>query len=119
MLTPKFAHTLANDCSEHTGCLTLDTLAVAVCIIFVVSDPRDISERWVDQNCKSCTGYVGMEHLFRPLKMTVLLLSVHPLPTQCLLLLHSTLITNLPVYLPQTPAGDCSYQRGSGGVALY
>ena len=26
--TPKFAHTLANDCSEHTGCLTLDTLAL-------------------------------------------------------------------------------------------
>ena len=26
ILTPKFAHILANDCSEHTRCLTLDTL---------------------------------------------------------------------------------------------
>ena len=56
-----------------------------------------------------------------PERVAVLILLPHPppLPTQCLLLLHSTLITNLPVYLPQTPAGDCSYQRGSGGVALY
>ena len=56
-----------------------------------------------------------MEHLFRPLKMTVLLLSVHPLPTQRLLLLHSTHARNPPVYLPQAPAGDCSYQRGREG----
>ena len=44
--------------------------------------------------------------------MAVLLLSVHPWPTQCLLHLCLTRLIDLPGYLPQTPAGDCSYQRG-------
>ena len=55
--------------------------------------------------------------MVRPLKMAVLLLSLHPLPDQCLLHRHSTQKTDLPTYLPQAPAGDCSYQRGSEGHA--
>ena len=53
--------------------------------------------------------------MVRPLKAAVLLLSVHPLPDQCLLYLHPTPKTDLPIYLPQAPASDCSYQRGSEG----
>ena len=55
--------------------------------------------------------------MVRPLKVAVLLLSVHPLPNQCLLLLYLTHLTHLPTYLPQAPAGDCSYQRGREGRA--
>ena len=39
--------------------------------------------------------------MVRPLKMTVLLLSVHPLPNQCLLHLHPIHMTDLPANLPQ------------------
>ena len=55
--------------------------------------------------------------MVRPLKMAVPLLSVHPLPRQCLLHLNLTCMTDLATYLPQAPAGDCSYQRGSEGRA--
>ena len=44
--------------------------------------------------------------MIRPSKMAILLLSVHPLLNQCLLHLHATHLTNLPTYLPQTPAND-------------
>ena len=53
-----------------------------------------------------------------PLKMAVLLLSVHPLLDQCLLHLYPTHMTDFPTYLPQAPATDeCSYQWGSEGRA--
>ena len=39
--------------------------------------------------------------MIRPLKMAILLLSVHPLQDQCLLHLHTTHLTDLPTYLPQ------------------
>ena len=55
--------------------------------------------------------------MVRPLKMVVLLLSVHPLLDQCLLPLHATHMTDLPTYLPQAPASDCPYQRDSKGCA--
>ena len=55
--------------------------------------------------------------MVRPLKMAVLLLSVHPLPDQCLLHLHPKHMTDLLTYLPQAPASDCSYQRGGEGRA--
>lgn len=49
--------------------------------------------------------------MFRTLKMADLLLSVHPLPDQCSPgPVHTA---DLPLCLPQAPAGDCSYQRGS------
>ena len=47
-----------------------------------------------------------------PLEMPVHLLSVHPLPNQCLLHLHSKHMTDLPIYLVHGPASDCCYQRG-------
>ena len=50
--------------------------------------------------------------MVKPLKMAVLLLSVPTPPDQCLLHLHPTYMTDLPTYLPQTPASNCSYQRG-------
>ena len=53
--------------------------------------------------------------MVRPLKIALLLLSVHPLPDQCLLHLYSTHWTDLPTYLPQASASDCSYQKGSEG----
>ena len=55
--------------------------------------------------------------MFRTLKMAVLLFSVHPLPVQCLLHLYPMHTTDLPLCLPQAPAGDCSYQRDSEGRA--
>ena len=55
--------------------------------------------------------------MHRPLKMAALLLSVHPLPDQCPLHLYSTHSTDLPTYLPQAPASDCSFQRGGEGRA--
>ena len=47
-------------------------------------------------------------YLVRSLKTAVLLLSLHPLPDQCLLHLHPTHLTDLLTYLPQAPAGDFS-----------
>ena len=38
--------------------------------------------------------------MIRPPKVTVLLLSVHPLSYHGLLQLHLTLMTDLPIYLP-------------------
>lgn len=35
----------------------------------------------------------------------------------CLLHLHPVHTTDLPTYLPQTPAGGCSYQGGGEGRA--
>ena len=55
--------------------------------------------------------------MVRPLKMAVLLLSVRPLPDQCLLRLHPMHLTDLPEYLPQAPASDCSYQSWGEGCA--
>ena len=55
--------------------------------------------------------------MVRPLKMGIFLLSVHPLPDQCLLPLYPKHMTDLPMCLPQVPAGDCSYQRGNEGRA--
>ena len=55
--------------------------------------------------------------MVRSLKVAVLLLSVRPRLDQCLLHLHPTHMTDVPTYLPQAPAGDCSYQRDSEGCA--
>lgn len=58
-LAPKFAHILANDCSEHTRYLNLDTLAPTVCIVVsgfsAPSKPEGIRWKvrgWEDQDCK-------------------------------------------------------------------
>ena len=50
--------------------------------------------------------------MVRPLKMAVLLLSVHALPNKCVIHLHPTHRTDIPTHLPQDPAGDYAYQRG-------
>ena len=55
--------------------------------------------------------------MVKPLKMAVLLFSVHPLLDQCLLHLHPTHMTDLPIYLLQAPSSDCSYQRCREGHA--
>ena len=57
--------------------------------------------------------------MVRPVKMAVLLLSVYPLLNQCLLHLYPMHVTHgdLPMYLPQAPASNCSYQRGNEGHA--
>ena len=55
--------------------------------------------------------------MVRALKRTILLLSVYPSPDQCLLHLNPIYMTDLPVYLPEAPAGDFSYQRGGEGHA--
>ena len=60
----------------------------------------------------SGAGRVEMLCMVRPLKMAVLLLSVHALPHQCVLHLHPTHRTDIPTHLPQDPAGDYAYQRG-------
>ena len=51
----------------------------------------------------------------RPLRMTALLLSAHPLSEQSLLHLHPVHKTDLPMYLAQASAGARSYQRCSDG----
>ena len=56
--------------------------------------------------------------MIRPLKVVVLLLSVPCLPDQCLLHQLPTHMTGLLTYLPQAPAGDCSYQSVVRGVPL-
>ena len=56
--------------------------------------------------------YVVTVCMVRPLMMAVLLLSVRPWPTQHLLQLCLTLLTDLPGCLPQAPAAGCSYQMG-------
>ena len=53
----------------------------------------------------------------RPLKVAVLLLSVHPLHDQCLLHLNPMQLTDLPTHLLQAPAGAGSYQRSGEGRA--
>lgn len=45
ILTPKFAHTLANDCSEHTGCLALDTLWLLLSVSYLWYLPLGISQK--------------------------------------------------------------------------
>ena len=60
----------------------------------------------------SGAGRVEMLCMVRPLKMAVLLLSVHALPNKCVLHLHPAHRTDIPTHLPQDPAGDCAYQRG-------
>ena len=55
--------------------------------------------------------------MVRPLKMAALLLSVYPLPNQCMLHLHAIHMTDLPMYLPQAPASHCSRQRGGERLA--
>jgi len=49
--------------------------------------------------------------------MAVLLLSVHLLLDQSLLHLHPTHLTDIPTYVLQAPASECSYQRGGEGHA--
>ena len=50
--------------------------------------------------------------MVRPLKVTVLLLSVHLLD-QGLLHVHALHMIDLTTYLLQAPAGDCFNQKGS------
>ena len=56
--------------------------------------------------------------MVRPLRMAVLLLSIHSLLSQCLLHLQPTNKTDFPTYFLQAPVSDCSYQRDSEGCAL-
>ena len=56
--------------------------------------------------------YVVTVCMVRPLMMAVLLLSVHPWPTQHLLHLCLALLIDLPGCLPQAPDAGCCYQRG-------
>ena len=45
----------------------------------------------------------------RPLKVAILLLSVHPLLDHCLFYLHCSQVSDLPACLPQAPtSSDCS-----------
>ena len=123
LLAPKFAHILANDSSEHSR--YLDTLRLLLSVLYLwylVAVPPTyltpgISRKRVDQDCKGRAVCVGVECMVRPLKMAVLLLSVHPLPDQCLLHLYPMHMTDLPTHLPQAPASDHSYQRGGEGFA--
>jgi len=50
-------------------------------------------------------------YMVKPLRTAILLFSVHPLPDQYLLHLYPIHKTDLPTYLPQAPAIECSYQR--------
>ena len=51
-----------------------------------IPDPRNIAEEgWTKIVRVGRAGCVGGKFMVRPLKMEVLLLSVHPLPDQCLL----------------------------------
>lgn len=61
-------------------------------------DLRDIAEEEQTKIVRKA-GYAGVECMVRPFKMTVSLLSGHPLLNQCLLQLHPVLMTNLPTYL--------------------
>ena len=85
--------------------------------------PQGYCGRGADQDCKGRAGHVGVECMVTPLKMAVLLLSVHPLPDQCLLHLYLTHMTDLPGEINssltyfQAPASDCSYQRGGEACA--
>ena len=106
-LAPNFAHILASDCSEHTRYLNLDTLAPTVCIVVsgfsAPSKPEGIwwkARGYGDQGCKGWAGSVGVECMVRPLKVAVSLLSVHPLPDQCLL--HQYTIHTWPSYVLTT-----------------
>ena len=56
--------------------------------------------RGADQDCKRPAGSVGLECMVRPPKMAALLVSVHPLPDQCLLHLHPIHIPDLLKYCP-------------------
>ena len=60
---------------------------------------------WKDSLSLFSFGYC----IVRPLKMTVLLLSIHILFNQRLLHLYLTHKTDHPRYLPQTSINDCSY----------
>ena len=51
-------------------------------------------------------------------KIAILLFSVHSLPNQCLLQLYPAQMTDLPMYLPETPNSDGSYQKSSEWYAL-
>ena len=57
-------------------------------------------------------------YMARPLAMAILLLFVHPLLDLVLLHLHPAHRTDLPSYLPQTAARDCSSWGGEGRVPL-
>ena len=63
-----------------------------------------------DQDFKGHAGYIGVECMVMPLKVVVLLLSVHLLPFKCLFHLCHLHLTDLPKYLPQAPADDCFNQ---------
>ena len=56
--------------------------------------------------------------MVKPLKMVDLLLSVHSLSYQCLLHVDLRHVIDLPMYLLQAPAADCSHQEGGEGRAL-
>ena len=112
-LALKFAHILANNCSEQTVCLTLDTLWLlfsVLCLWYLAAMPRFTWPQGygggADWSCQGCAGYVGVGCMIRPLNMAVLRFSVYFLPDQCLLDLNPKHMTDLPTYLPQAPAGD-------------
>ena len=82
-------------------------------------DPVEESPRRNRENGEICSGAdrVEMRCMVRPLKMAVLLLSVHPLFDQHLLHLHPTHMTDLPMYLPLPQLVVVFNQRGGEGRA--
>ena len=81
--------------------------------------PSDIHQTQTNRllyNC-TCIKYLAL-CMARPLAMAILLLFVHPLLDLVLLHLHPAHRTDLPSYLPQTAARDCSSWGGEGRVPL-
>ena len=73
------------------GLLLLYSLAAAVCVVFVVSgysapyipNSRDIVKEGQTKIVRVMHDIQGVECMVRPLKMAIVLLSVHLLPDQC------------------------------------
>ena len=109
--------------SEQTRSLTRFSLAAAVCAVFVVSgcsaryipDPRKVPEEgWVKSVglCRVCKGGVYGWATQDGYSLALCASPVGPGPVS-----HTpTHTTDFPLYLPQAPASDGSYQRGVGGV---
>ena len=90
------------------------------CLQWIVSQPL-----WHPRHCAKNLGAKVIKNrhslifcMIRPLKMAALLLSAYPLLDQSLLHFYPTHLTDLPSYLPQTAARDCSSWGGEGRVPL-
>ena len=104
-LALKFANILANNCSEQTVCLTLDTLWLLFSVLYLryllALPPFTWPQGYAggaDRSCQGWAGYVGVGCMIRPLNMAVLSFSVRFLPDQRLLHLNPEHMTDLPTY---------------------